>query len=469
MNIKKLLLYLLLIFSTTSGCGQTVSHPPLQGMPAKLDSVFTKLAESGKFNGNVLIAEKGKPIYTKSFGKADEASGAMLNDSSVFELASVSKQFTAAAIMLLKKQNKLSLDDTLGKFLPQLGFYGKVSVRQLLHHTGGLPDYMEAVAMEFIPTDGSATNDDIVRIFAMEKPAIVFAPGEKFEYSNTGYALLSSIISKASGMSYADYLDKYIFKPLGMRNSFVYTRRYAPRKVANYAYGYVYVDKEYVLPDDNENFKYVVALDGITGDGTVNATTTDLLKWDRALTSDKLFSKAERDEIFSPGKLNSGKFTKYGYGWSTDSTKSAGRIVSHTGGWPGYKTLIERNLDRDYTVIILSNHENSVLPLAPVRKIMLNEQTVVRTEIVMPVEKLKTYVGDYALSDKVTMKIFLEGERLKTQLTGQQSLFIYPEADKKFFLKSPEAQLQFSANPAGEIVRVTLFQNGNEINAEKIK
>lgn len=201
-------------------------------------------------------------------GFANESTKEKLNENSIFELASVSKQFTAMAIVILKEKGKLNYDDKMSKFIPELSNYNHITIRNLLNHTGGLPDY--------------------------------------WEYSNTGYALLASIIENVSGMSYGDYLNKVIFKPLKMNNTFVYTRRYTPQKISNYAYGYVYSDslKKYFLPDDLDETKIVVWLDGIVGDGTVNSTVNDLLKWDRALYKDQLVSKESKKEIFTSSELN---------------------------------------------------------------------------------------------------------------------------------------------------------------------
>jgi CubicO group peptidase (beta-lactamase class C family) len=271
----------------------------------KIDSFLTSFYNSGYFNGNVLVAEKGKVIYKKSFGFSNETTKEKLNDNSVFELASVSKQFTAMAIVLLKEKGKLDYEDKISKYIPELSSYSTITIRNLLNHTGGLPDYMEVMDSTF-DKNNIATNHDIISTFARLKPQVLFEPNTKWEYSNTGYALLASIIEKVSGMSYGDYLSKAIFKPLKMTNTFVYRRRYEPKIISNYAYGYVYSDslKKYFLPDDLNETKHVVWLDGIVGDGCVNSTIMDLLKWDRALYADKLISKESKKEIFTSSELN---------------------------------------------------------------------------------------------------------------------------------------------------------------------
>lgn len=193
------------------------------------------------------------------------------------------------AIVMLKEKGKLNYDDKMSKYIPELSNYKNITIRNLLNHTGGLPDYMELLDSLFDKRK-IATNKDIIALFAKHNPKVLFEPNTKWEYSNTGYAFLASIIEKVTSMSFGEYLDKVIFKPLEMKNTFVYTRRYAPKKISNYAYGYVYSDslKKYYLPDELTETKMVVWLDGIVGDGTVNSTVNDLLKWDRALYTDKL-------------------------------------------------------------------------------------------------------------------------------------------------------------------------------------
>lgn len=181
----------------------------------KLDSLIQKLSSNKEFNGNVLIAEKGKVIYKNSFGLANETSKEKLNENSIFELASVSKQFTAFAIVILKEKGKLKYEDKIGEILPQLSFYKNITVRNLLNHTSGLPDYMKILDSLLIDetwNDGTkiATNKDILDVYEKYKPSLLFEPNEKWEYSNTGYAILASIIEKVSGKSYAEFLKSEI-------------------------------------------------------------------------------------------------------------------------------------------------------------------------------------------------------------------------------------------------------------------
>ncbi len=330
---------------------------PTHLMGPKVDSLVKAKSESG-FNGSVLVLNNGNEICKKSFGYANFETKELLNNNSVFELASCSKQFTGMAIMILAEQGKLNYSDTIQKYIPGLP-YKNITIENLLTHTSGLPDYMELMEKHW-DKKKFATNYDIVELFKKFKPKVSFSPNEQFEYSNTGYALLSIIIEKASGMTYAEFLMKNIFQPLGMENTRVYnTRRSKNEKINNYAYGYVYPYKlkKYVLPDSLPDYKYVIYMDAITGDGTVNTSISDLQIWDGAIRQNKLVSKNTIDKAFSPHKLKDGKESNYGYGQFVVNNDKNERLIYHGGAWPGYATFILHFIDKQITIIILSNNE----------------------------------------------------------------------------------------------------------------
>lgn len=338
----------------------------------RLDSLYSELHAANSFNGNVLIAEKGKVIFEKSYGIANEKAGAKLNSNTIFELASVSKQFTAMGIVLLKKQGKLSYDDDMTKYVPELGDYKGITIQNLLIHTGGLPDYMDLAVANW-DKNKIATNNDILNLFKTLKPKKLFEPNEKWEYSNTGYLILGTIIERVSGQSFGGFLEQYIFKPLDMKHTLVYRSRYQPQKIENYALGYGYSDslKRKITPDEmgKNMFTY---LDGIVGDGMVNTTAKDLLKWDRALYTGKLVNEEDKKMIFSSYPTNDNKGTNYGFGWFINNSKDFGKIVYHSGSWAGYITYIGRDLDHDKTIIILQNNmlKTTALPSKNTRRIL---------------------------------------------------------------------------------------------------
>lgn len=419
-----------------------------------LDKYLTGLHQSGKFNGNILLADKGEIIYQKSFGLANQRTREALSINHIFETASVSKQFTAAAILILSEKGKLSLDDELSEYLPELGKYPPITIRNLLHHTSGLPDYLKLDSL----FDRSKMNDnnDVVAIYARHEPGLDFLPNTQHLYSNTNYVFLASIIEKASGRSFADFLQTEIFAPLKMNSTFVYRRRYQPRKVENYAYGYIYAarDNRYMLPDSLPQYQKVIYLDGIQGDGVVNSTLGDLFKWDRALYTDKLFNKERIDEMFTPTPLSNDGYYQYGYGWRIHKGSKFGKVVSHSGGWPGYNAYIERHLDNDKTIIILTNTNTSIHPYNVFLRALYN--LALPCEINLDPEVLRKYVGDYELNPHAVFTISIsENGQLFAKQPGGEPLAIYPESETRFFFE--EFQNVFVEFFKDENERVTKF------------
>ncbi|WJJ99381.1 serine hydrolase domain-containing protein [Elizabethkingia anophelis] len=433
----------------------------------KLDSLFTSLYAAKEFNGNVLVAEKGKVIYEKSFGLANEKTKQKLDKNTVFELASVSKQFTAMGIVQLEKEGKLSYNDPLTKYFPELSFYKPITIDNLLHHTSGLPDYMSLFDKNW-DKKKFATNKDIVEMLAKYKPELLFVPGDKYEYSNTGYALLGLIIEKVSKQSYGDYLNKKIFKPLGMANTRVYRSRYKPEKISNYALGYV-VDSlgNKKLLDDLGKEYCTYYLDGIVGDGMVNSTTGDLLKWDRALYGDKLVNQKDKDLIFSSIVTKDNKDTRYGYGWAIDTKYPFGKIANHSGGWAGYITFIERDLDYDKTIIILQNNDSEAAssPVKQLRNILYDIKP-----IKVDLATLQKYAGKYTKKNSKTFEVFFENNKLYVPLNPQVKLELEAISTNKFKVRdfSPDVFYEFKILDDGSI-KCNMSQPAHNMNEEGIK
>ncbi|HLF45186.1 MAG TPA: serine hydrolase domain-containing protein [Chitinophagaceae bacterium] len=321
----------------------------------QLDSLF---AAQKNFSGVVLVAEKGKPIYHKAFGYREFADQSPLKASDIFELASVSKQFTAMIIMMLKESGKLNYDDLLEKYIDLP--YKCITIRHLLTHTSGLPDYQD-VMDKYWDKSKVAGNEDCIAYLNKYTPPKIFEPGEKYTYSNTGYLLLASIAERASGKNFIELCRKWIFQPLKMKSTNIRTLE-EKKATTNFAIGHIYVKErdQYVRADSFPSTDYTIWLGNRKGPGRISSTAADLLKWDRALYTEKLVKKSTLAEAFSPMKLNNGSLSNYGFGWDLRTDSLFGKIVSHDGDNPGYKTKIIRYIDKKKTVILLNNnaHEN---------------------------------------------------------------------------------------------------------------
>ena len=321
------------------------------GQQKRYDSLF---AVEKNFSGVVLVAENGKAIYHKAFGYREFEDQIPLQTSDIFELASVSKQFTAMIIMMLKEKGLLNYDDSVSKYLEIP--YKRITIRNLLTHTSGLPDYQN-IMDKYWDKSKVAGNPDCIEYLNKYAPPKRFEPGEKYEYSNTGYMLLASIAEKASGRDFIDMCRKWIFRKLKMKSTDIRTLE-EKKTTKNFAIGHIYVEErtKWVRADSFPSSNYTIWLGNRKGPGRISSTASDLLKWDQALHTEKIIKQSTLQDAFIPMKLNNDSLSNYGFGWSLRTDPSFGKIVSHTGDNPGYKTQIIRYIDKKKTIIVLNNN-----------------------------------------------------------------------------------------------------------------
>lgn len=341
-HMKKKSFYCLLF----SLCFLFVSLAKLQSQDAatekagQIDHFMQHAADHGLFNGTILVAEQGEVIYRNAFGYADFENRIPLTPETAFYLASVSKQFTTMAVMILREQGKLSFSDRLSTYFPEFPDYAdEVTIRHLMTHTSGIADHYRLGAYH-----PGLTNEEVRELLA-GLDLLDFEPATKYRYSNGGYVLLAMIIEKVSGQPLHTFLKEQVFEPLGMDRTLVYD---ASRPVIeNRAIGYNQAGQK----DDYEILT--------TGAGGMFSTVDDLFKWDRALYTEKLVSRKTLEEAYTPTALNNGEISNYGYGWGV-SVSNGGKIVSHGGSLNGFRTYIGRNLVNRNTLIFLTNNGDAV-------------------------------------------------------------------------------------------------------------
>ncbi len=324
--------------------------------------------EKGGSNGAWLYAEKGEIVSKGVVGWRDPAGTIPLTEDTIFQLASVSKQFTATAVMLAARQGLLRLDDRLTQFFPELTAYEGVTIRHLLSHTSGIPDYFDDEDW-FIDLwkkeDRVPGNDEIVRFLCETKAEPYGVPDETLRYSNTGYNLLALLVERLSGVPYEEFLQKNIFEPAGMKNTRCCHIRRDGVPFENYAQATVIEDGKFVADVDSAEYREVIAFDGLNGDDYVYTNIFDMLTWDRALREGKVLTKEEQALMYTPAKLNSGedavydeeKGLGYGFGWGIGHEEGFGLVVSHSGGMPGVLTWFERWIDADRVLVLLGNRD----------------------------------------------------------------------------------------------------------------
>ncbi|WP_299780045.1 serine hydrolase [uncultured Formosa sp.] len=323
-----------------------------------LDTYFSKLYEAKMFNGAVAIKRKGKLIFKKGYGIANLKAQTSFLPNTSLEIASVSKQFTAAAILLLQQNHKLKVTDFAYKYLGEDFPYKSITISQLLSHTSGLADYSTYFKTHWDPSK-IAYNKDILQYYKTSKPNLLSIPGEKYKYSNTGYIFLAEIVNATSGMTLEDYLLKKVFTPMHMENTFFIGRDSIWNK-DNYAPGYMFniENCEHVIPETLPNKGYYRFLSGRLGSGRLSSSVDDLIKWDQFLYSDSIFNKASKVLAFTPHPPTK-EASDYGYGWHIKEDSLSGKVVFHTGSWAGNLTYISRSLDTKDLIIIVNNTYNS--------------------------------------------------------------------------------------------------------------
>ncbi len=320
----------------------------------QVDAFMKHLHQVANFNGNVLVAKKGKIIYENSFGWADYPHMDSLHVNSKFQLASITKTITGTAIMQLWERGKIKLDQDVRDFFPNFPYQG-ITIRLLLTHRSGMMNYVYFVddiyRAQHLNQKKGLTNTETMNMIAQYKPHPFNKPNKTFLYNNSNFMVLGSIIEKVSGMSYADYVKQNIFIPAGMKNTAVYSKAVYEKIPTN------------VLGHDRNSWKYSVApnfLDGPVGAYGVYSTVGDLFVFDRALRAGKLLKPATQDSAYTDrNPMLHGHFN-YGYGWRLFEAPGE-KVVYHTGWWHGFRHIFLRDMKNDVTIVLLGNMVNGSL------------------------------------------------------------------------------------------------------------
>lgn len=323
---------------------------------SRIDEIFRSLKSSSAPGGAVLVIRNGRPVFGRGYGVTDLRTLHAIDDHTNFRLASFTKQFTATCIMQLVRDGKLHYDDHLTDIFPEFPAYGKaITIRNLLNHTSGLPDYEDLLAKQYpdtLPEKIPQILDAGVLKLLEQQTAGKFAPGSKWEYSNSGYATLAMIVEKASGKAFGQFLHDRIFVPLKMTNTLAYEK--GKNEVPHRAYGHT-KDKDVWRETDQSPTSAVL------GDGGIYSSLNDLAKWDRALREHTLLSEAEMVPALTPvqptdgpPKSSDGATISYGFGWFLAPYKGH-RRMAHDGSTIGFRTTIQRFPDDNLTIILLAN------------------------------------------------------------------------------------------------------------------
>ena len=424
---------------------------------AKVDEYMKAVLQVDGFSGTILIARDGKPIVSKGYGMANIELNVPNTPEKIFRLGSITKQFTGMVISMLEERGKLSVSDPMCNYFADCpDIWKPITIKHLLNHTSGITNYTsfpDFAKTTIMPVTTVAMADRI------KKEKLEFVPGERMSYSNSGYFLLGNIIEKASGKTYANFLQENIFTPLGMKQSgYDDPLRIIPNRAAGYQKqaGEV-INASYM----DMSVPYAA--------GSLYSTTGDLLIWDQALYTEKLVSKKSLEEIFTPWKGEAG----YAYGWGIGK-KFGHREISHGGGIYGFATEIARYPDDRVTVVVLSN-----IQAAPAGQIASNLAAIIfgaayetpkeRKIISLDQKVMEKYVGEYQIGTNIIVAITLESGKLLGQLGGQGKFSLAPESESEFYSRDVNAQIVFIKDAAGLVTGFTLKQGGGNTPAKKVK
>lgn len=314
-------------------------------MIRRLDSFYQKQVAGG-FNGSVLVGYKGKILYERYLGYANRESGTLLGPTVASQLASTSKPFTATAILWLYQNKYLDINAPVQKYLTDFP-YANITVKMLLCHRSGLPDYVKVGLNYWKDNSAIMYNEDVLQVFKNNVPRLNSTPGTKFEYSNSNYAMLARIIEEVSAMSYAKFMKEFIFQPLGMTHTFIYDPNTA--MPANRAISYKY----------NWTREPDMFADGVYGDKGIYSTVEDMYRWDQSFYNHTLLDEKTLQMAYAPQSFEKPGVKNYGLGWRMMNYPDGYKIIYHNGWWHGNNTVFYRFVQDNLTIIVLGNKYNS--------------------------------------------------------------------------------------------------------------
>jgi D-alanyl-D-alanine carboxypeptidase len=404
--------------------------------------------------GAVIVVKDGDVVFRAARGMADMELGIPLEPGHVFRLGSITKQFTAAAIMKLADEGKLSVDDEITRFLPDYPTQGHtITIEHLLTHTSGIfsytniPGYMAGPEIR-----ADLTTEELIEVF--DDLPMQFAPGTRWEYSNSAYVLLGAIIEKVSGQSYAEYVREHLFKPLGMDRSHYGGHQIIPGRVQGYGEG----------PDGIVNAPYL-SMTQPHAAGSLLSTVDDLARWNAGLFGGDVISAESLERMTTDFTLTDGEGTGYGYGLAIGTFRGEPSI-SHGGGIHGFATYGMWLPDSGVYVAVLSNNPgNRVSPeflATALAAEAIGKPYPVREVIELDAETLSEYVGAYRIDEDTVREVTVADGQLFTQRSGGGRTPAFPHADDAFFYEQSRSHFVFERDDAGAVVRMLMYQQGGD-------
>ncbi|HEU4851940.1 MAG TPA: serine hydrolase [Telluria sp.] len=427
------------------------------GTTQQLDAALYPYFKADAPGATVIVVKDGKTLFRKAYGMADVSNGFAMQPGAQHRIASITKQFTSTAIMMLAEEGRLSVDDDITKHLPDFPTQGrKITIEHLLTHTSGIPSYSRGFTF-FLTMWRDKSVADIID--SMKGEPLMFEPGTRYAYNNSGYFLLGAIIEKVSGLPYAKFVEQRIFTPLGMRDTAFegYEKRKTLRAVGH---------TDGILPGYSSSWP--LSMSQAYAAGALVSTVDDMARWDAAITSGKLLSAAGWQRAFTPYRLKDGSFTRYGYGWSLGDVQGSPKI-GHGGAINGFLSYSLRLPQEKVYVAVLSNSDSG-LPHAEMLAGRLTAIAIGRPypafkPVALPTTELDKFVGAYRVDADTVRTFSRSGDRLYMQRTGRDKLEVVPYGPDRFFVPDTLTHMQFVRDASGKASAVTVRQNfGSDTN-----
>lgn len=464
--MKLFLPALLFIIILCISCGGPLTPEQQQ---KDTDRLVSSMVDSGSAGVTVAVAQGDKILYSKGYGFANPEYEISNSPQTIFHVASVSKQFTAFAIALLAEEGKISLDDDIRKYLPELHDFGhKITIKHLVHHTSGLRDQWELLALGGWRLDDVITRNQVLRLISHQRE-LNFKPGEEFSYCNTGYTLMGEIVSRVTGETFPEWCDKKIFEPLDMKNTLFYDDH--EKIVKNRAYSY---------QDTPAGLKKSVLSYANAGATSLFTTAEDLTKWSDNFYSMNVGNEQVMKQMEERGVLNNGDTISYAFGQGFGTYKGL-KNFAHSGGDAGYRSFLLRFPEHQLSIVVLSNH-GSFQPgkLAfGVAEIYLKDylkelpkpeaQQTAGAAVKVNDELLKSYEGQYQLTPGMIVTFKINNGTLTAQATGQPAINMIATSESEFSNKAGDIKVTFNSARDGKVNQFTLHQGGQNMIALRIK
>lgn len=435
----------------------------------KVDELFAAWNSNKTPGAAIAVVKDGSIIYKKGYGSANLEYNIPVTPSTIFHIASVSKQFTAFSILLLEKEGKLSLEDDVRKYIPEVPDFGKViTLKHLASHTSGLRDQWNLLALAGWRLDDVITKEHILKLVSRQKE-LNFDPGDEFLYCNTGFTLLAEVVSRVSGQPFSEFTDQNIFKPLKMSNTLFYDDH--EKIVKNRAYSYY---------SDNNGYKKRVLSYANVGATSLFTTVEDLSLWAMNFSSLKVGDAKMIDKMNAMAVLNNGETFGGALGQFVGKYKGLNEI-QHGGADAGYRSYLGRFPDQNFAVIVFSNDASFRAGILAHKLADIYLETEFVSEptddaktgetsnenVSVDPETLNTYVGAYELQPGFTINITANNGELFGQATNQQKVLLKPLSTTRFSVEGIEAIIAFFSDSSGKVTSLKLHQNGQIIDATR--